>query len=599
VQSPHSLAPVSVAARTPGAARPGAADADATIRVARRPRRAAGPPTEHVVLGRYRLIERLGSGGFGVVWRARDELLRREVAVKRIPLARGPDDARAGREALAGARLSHPAIVSLFEACTDADAFYLISELVRGQTLARLIAADELSTLEVLQIGAALGDALAHAHARGVVHRDVKPQNVLVPARAADERVTPATPIAKLTDFGGAHLRGEDGLTGTGDVLGTLAYMAPEQSDGREVAEPADVYALALVLYEALCGHNPVRGSTPAETARRIGRPIARLERARRDLPRSLTRTLDRALRVEPAQRAPLAELRGAIEHGVAALAAAGARPARPASGRLARAVAGLPAPLRAPTTTPRARARTIGRASEATSDAASDATAEEGPRERSAPRLPRRLWLGCGLAIAAWQLWIGRPGVALVVAAATVPLLALSRRAGAGWMTAALAPALGLAGLAGAFPAIAGQARRWTERAGLAALGYWWLCLAEPLLARRLWLGAPAGTPARAIWEGSLTGAGAHVLAPLVSPGLLLGALGWAAAAVVLPWLVRGRHAAADVVAVAMWAAALASAAQLSEAGAAVSATPRGLAVGVVLGAALAVAARALRGPV
>jgi eukaryotic-like serine/threonine-protein kinase len=227
------------------------------------------PDDETLVLNRYRLLERLGAGGFGVVWRAHDELLHREVAVKRISLGAGGDpidSERATREALAGARLAHPAIVVLHEACAARDAFYLISELVHGDTLAELLAAGALTDEQLLEIGLALTDALAHAHARGVIHRDVKPQNVLVPHQP-DERGG----VAKLADFGGARLAGEDALTRTGDVLGTLAYMAPEQSEGRAAAEPADLYALALVLYEGLSGVNPVRGATPAATARRIG----------------------------------------------------------------------------------------------------------------------------------------------------------------------------------------------------------------------------------------------------------------------------------------------------------------------------------------
>ena len=153
----------------------------------------------------------------------------------------------------------------------------------------------------LLEIGLALAEALAHAHARGVIHRDVKPQNVLVP-HEPDERGG----VAKLADFGGARLTGEDALTRTGDVLGTLAYMAPEQSEGHEAGEPADLYALALVLYEGLAGVNPVRGATPAATARRIGSLLEPLERHRGDLPRSLTRAIDLALPPEPEQRGEL-----------------------------------------------------------------------------------------------------------------------------------------------------------------------------------------------------------------------------------------------------------------------------------------------------
>ena len=268
------------------------------------------------LLGRYRLIERLGTGGFGTVWRAHDELLDRAVAVKRIPLPSEEDRERATREAHATARLSHPAIVSLYEASADEDAFYLISELVEGDTLAQLIAEDWLSDEQLLEIGLALCTALEHAHARGVIHRDVKPHNVLVPSDP-----TPATPsrgdpptTAKLADFGGAQLTGDDALTRTGDVLGTLAYMAPEQSEGYEVGVAADLYSLALVMYEALTGFNPVRGRTPAATARRIGEPIEPLERPRRDLPRALTRAIDAALRADPSRRGTLADLNDALE---------------------------------------------------------------------------------------------------------------------------------------------------------------------------------------------------------------------------------------------------------------------------------------------
>ena len=202
------------------------------------------------------------------------------------------------------------------------DTFYLISELVHGDTLAELIAAEALGDEEVLEIGIALADALLHAHGRGVIHRDIKPQNVLVPAPtdphpAGAPAVPECAPVAKLTDFGGALLAGEESLTRTGDVLGTLAYMAPEQIDGGEVGAEADLYSLALVLYEALSGVNPVRGPTPAATARRIGEQLPPLERHRRDLPRELTRALDRALEPDPELRGTLPELRDALAHGL------------------------------------------------------------------------------------------------------------------------------------------------------------------------------------------------------------------------------------------------------------------------------------------
>jgi eukaryotic-like serine/threonine-protein kinase len=215
-----------------------------------------------LVLGRYRLLERIGAGGFGVVWAALDERLQREVAVKVVPRERGAHGARAEREALAAARLNHPGIVALYELGSDDERVYLVSELVAGGTLGELARAGSLSDRDVARIGVALCDALAHAHARGVIHRDVKPQNVLV----VDEPAAGAG-FAKLTDFGVAHLATGDALTGTGDVVGTLAYMAPEQAEGARVTPAADVYSLALTLYELWTGSNPVRAGTPAATA--------------------------------------------------------------------------------------------------------------------------------------------------------------------------------------------------------------------------------------------------------------------------------------------------------------------------------------------
>ncbi|MBV9943353.1 MAG: serine/threonine protein kinase, partial [Solirubrobacterales bacterium] len=203
------------------------------------------------MLGRYRLRRRLGTGGFATVWLAHDERLGRDVAVKILPRER-VIGGRFEREARAAARLGHPGIVTLFEAAVDDEGAYLVSEHVPGMTFEQLLAQGRLSDRDVVQIGIALCDALSHAHAHGVIHRDVKPSNVLIP----DRHTTPAQ-LARLTDFGVARVVGADVLTRTGDVIGTDAYMAPEQAQGLPAGAPADLFSLALVLYEALSGVNP------------------------------------------------------------------------------------------------------------------------------------------------------------------------------------------------------------------------------------------------------------------------------------------------------------------------------------------------------
>jgi eukaryotic-like serine/threonine-protein kinase len=574
-------------------------------------RRAPAEPAgeDGIVLGRYHLLARLGAGGFGVVWRAHDELLGREVAVKRIWLGADGDPDRATREAQATARLSHPAIVALYEACPQGEAFYLISELVHGQTLGALIAADELEDERIVAIGLDLAAALEHAHSRGVIHRDIKPQNVLIPdtpfSRATGERPV----AAKLTDFGGASILEEDALTRTGDVLGTLAYMAPEQSEGREVGEEADLYSLALVLYEALCGENPVRGATPAATARRIGSRLDPLGRRRRDLPRELTLALDDALAPDPRHRGTLDDLRAGLEETLEeGLLEA---PRRISRGRrrdsrtlLAPRASPGPGPARAPR-------RPLLEPAQPHEPVALPEHEEVHHRQGRMPApdhggLPRTLWIALALAAIVWQAVVGHPGVGMLLGAALLPLAAMppepySRRISPVWLSCLLAPALGVVGLAGVFPAIAGQASGWRKRLVLGALGYWWTVLAEPLLARRLWLGAPAGTPARHVWESSISSTASHVLGPMLSTGVLLGALLWGAGALVLPWLVRGAHAAVDLIAVGVWTAALVLAAPVLDSGlsgAGAHPTPHGAVLGAIAGAMLAVGARALRGP-
>ena len=272
-----------------------------------------------LVLNRFLIERRIGSGGFGVVYEAWDGRLERSVAVKAIE-SRGEAGQRVLREAQAAARLNHPGIVTLYEMGEEDGNALLVTEMVEGDTLARLNSDGALSDREIGEIGADLCEALDHAHSRGVVHRDVKPQNVLV----GDD----GEPRAKLMDFGIARLADGAALTAPGDVVGTLAYMSPEQAEGSCAGPAADVYSLALTLYECWSGENPNRRATPAATARAIGARPRSLRRLRPDLPREFCETVDACLERRPGRRPALEELGTAIEDSLDRLAD---RPARAA----------------------------------------------------------------------------------------------------------------------------------------------------------------------------------------------------------------------------------------------------------------------------
>jgi hypothetical protein len=346
----------------------------------------------------------------------------------------------------------------------------------------------------VLRVGLALADALAHAHERGVVHRDVKPQNVMVPDRATSGRGA-----AKLTDFGVAHLVDDDAITRTGDVVGTLAYMAPEQAEGRRVDPRTDLYALGLVLYEALAGENPVRGASPAATARKVGTVLPSLARPRPDLPPGLTAAVDRAVRPKPGERGRVEDLSDALVDALDDVEDVGGAIARhPLEGPRR-----LPAP---PRPVLRLAAGLAAGALVATALAWAGAALPEPVTPLLAGAgvallvavLPRLGWGLAAVALAVFLAVDGRPGAAVVVAAAALPVAALARRAGLGWSLPAAAPLLGLATLAGAYPALAGRARRLPARAGLGALGPGGSCSPSPSPARR-WPSARASARRRA----------------------------------------------------------------------------------------------------
>jgi len=251
---------------------------------------------------RYELVGKIGSGGFADVYEAFDTTLEEPVALKIVPDGRALN-ARIVREVEAAASLDHPNIVALYDWFADGEGSILVWELVRGESLDRL--GHELGDGDVVAVGVELLDALAYAHSQGIVHRDVKPQNVML---GDDGHV-------KVMDFGIAHLMDSDTLTGDGDVIGTIAYMSPEQASGRRVQPPSDVYSAGMVLYELLAGAHPLRGDTPAETLSNVAAArLPSLATLRPDLPDDLVTLIDGACAPRPAERPTPAYLSEAFD---------------------------------------------------------------------------------------------------------------------------------------------------------------------------------------------------------------------------------------------------------------------------------------------
>jgi serine/threonine protein kinase len=224
-----------------------------------------------------------------------DERLGRPVAVKRLH-ADSPEDVeqRFNREAKLGASLNHPNLVAVFDTATDDEGVLIVMEYVDGQPLSRLLRRGPLRPEEVSRMVSELGDALDHAHAQGVVHRDVKPGNVLI----REDGVT------KLADLGIATASDGTRITRSGTVLGTAAYMAPEQLDGRGAGPPADIYALAAIAFEALGGRKPREGRTPMEIAHKIASdPAPDLRDAWPKAPKAAAEVLKRGMAYDPEDR--------------------------------------------------------------------------------------------------------------------------------------------------------------------------------------------------------------------------------------------------------------------------------------------------------
>jgi serine/threonine protein kinase len=277
----------------------------------------ASQPT--LVAGRYRVVGRLGAGGMAVVLLADDERLGRKVAIKRLR-AESPDDAaqRFQREAKLGASLNHPNLVGVYDIVTDDEGVLIVMEYVDGQTLRLEVdSSGPMRPARAIEVLSGMAAGLDHAHAQGVVHRDVKPANVLIAARDG---------AVKITDLGIATAAERTKITNSGVVLGTAAYLAPERLDGHAGGPAADVYATAAVAFEMLSGRKAVTGRTAVEIARRVVEaPPPDLAEIVPGTPPAAADALKRGMAKDPGER------QGSVGELVRELSAAYAKTVRPA----------------------------------------------------------------------------------------------------------------------------------------------------------------------------------------------------------------------------------------------------------------------------
>ncbi len=495
-----------------------------------------------LVLQRYRPLRPLGSGGSGSVWLAVDEQTGLEVALK-IVAREGKAAARAEREAAAAAKLRHPSCLRAYAFARDSRHVYIAYEFVPGRTFREALRAGELKDAAAIEACAQICDGLAHAHAAGILHRDVKPSNVLL---ADGESVS-----VRLLDFGLARMAEAETLTAQGDVPGTLAYIAPERLAGEDASEASDIWAVGVMLWESLTGTHPFWQTSMLDTARAIGQGAESLAELRPDLPKSLLQLVDRALSLSPARRPSAAELARSLRGA--------AEPRRKPKSRSA--------PLAVPEQARRAGAAVLA-------GAFAGWAAVELPFYPSSwayalalvvasvTALRPRLGLAVALAVPVLPLGNVSLGLAVLYAALAAAWLALSWREPRGALLFALGPALAPLAAVGLVPLAASGLRSGPRRAAQAAVAV----LAAGLVAgiRGAPLPFTGARPPLGIGLAGSTGpldvAGTLLRAAGAQPALLIEAAVFAAVAFVLPYArSRGRWGAAGLGAAMLAATVLA----------------------------------------
>ena len=251
----------------------------------------------NIICNRYKILDHLGTGGMATVWLGYDTILDRKVAIKTFKIDANDSDAvkRFNREAKAVTSLSHPNIVSIYDVENEGDFYYLILEYVEGMTLKDYMAKNPRMPIEtIVHIAKQIADGLSHAHQNGIIHRDIKPQNILM-----NNDLT-----CKITDFGIARAYGDTTLTQTNQMLGTVYYLSPEQARGNVATAQSDIYSLGILIFEMLTGQIPFKGESAVAIAlKHLQEELPDIDRYRENIPQSVKNIVLKATMKNPNER--------------------------------------------------------------------------------------------------------------------------------------------------------------------------------------------------------------------------------------------------------------------------------------------------------